>query len=54
MGGMLINPYISYLDFATNGAITVADPTAMPEPGTLGLLLAGLSVVRARVRRRRV
>ena len=54
MGGMLINPYISYLGFATNGAITVTDLTAMPEPGTLGLLLAGLSVVRARVRRRRV
>jgi secreted trypsin-like serine protease len=50
-GGMLINPYIQYLDAATNGAITV---TAVPEPATLGLVLFGLGVARARVRRRRV
>ena len=54
MGGMLINPYISYLQFATNGAITLADPTAVPEPAMFGLMLAGLSVARARVWRRRV
>jgi hypothetical protein len=53
-GGMLINPYISYLDTATNGAITLANPTAIPEPATLGLVLAGLGMARARVRRRRI
>ena len=51
---MLINPYIQYLDFATNGAITLANPTAIPEPATLGLVLVGLTAVRARARRRRV
>ena len=56
MGGMLINPYIDYLKLATNGAITVTDLTdlaAVPEPATLGLMLAGLAVAGGRARRRR-
>ena len=50
---MLINPYIEYLQLATNYAITVTDLT-VPEPATLGLVLAGLSVAGVRARRRRV
>lgn len=49
-GGMLVESYIPYLQGATNGAI---DVYAVPEPATLTLMLAGLGLVRARVRRRK-
>jgi hypothetical protein len=52
-GGMLINPYIDYLLSATNYSITVTNLRAVPEPATLGLVLAALSAVGARARRRR-
>jgi hypothetical protein len=50
-GGMLIDPYIDYLQTTTNGAIQVVDITAVPEPATLSLLLAGFGLARARRRK---
>lgn len=49
-GGMLVDPYIGYLQLASNGLI---DVYAVPEPATLSLLLAGLGLARARARRRK-
>jgi Trypsin/PEP-CTERM motif len=49
MGGMLIGPYIDYLEFATGGAIQ-----QVPEPETYTLLLAGLALVWMTARRRKL
>jgi len=49
-GGMLIDPYIGYLQLASDGLI---DVYAVPEPATLSLILAGLGLARARARRRK-
>jgi hypothetical protein len=55
-GGMLVDPYIPYLQLATHGAIDIysapAGP-AVPEPATFSLMLAGLGLAGARARRRR-
>ncbi len=47
-GGMLVSAYIDYLEAATDGAIQ----TAVPEPETYALMLAGLAALGFVVRRK--
>jgi hypothetical protein len=53
-GGMLAGAYVDYLETATGGAIdTVGAFDPVPEPGTGALMLAGLGLFTAAVRRRK-